>query len=129
MAPTVKASPSSGSIPRPKKAKSLLVTLKLSSKSLAAFAPVADIKAEPEPKPASSATSNTLPGVTSSPDGNASESTPNTPAPSGTEGSAAMPPPTEAVKKTGKGIKRASAQADGLLKPRGKPGPKKKAKL
>jgi hypothetical protein len=41
-----------------------------------------------------------------------------------------MPPPTEGIKK--KGVKRSAGPVlgpDGLPKPRGKPGPKKKARL
>jgi len=38
-----------------------------------------------------------------------------------------MPPPAEGAKKNGKvGVKRSLPQADGIPKPRGKPGPKKK---
>jgi len=41
-----------------------------------------------------------------------------------------MPPPAEGAKKNGKvGVKRSLPQADGIPKPRGKPGPKKKIKL
>lgn len=131
MGSTVKASPSSGNTPRPKKAsKSLIVKLKLSSKSLANFEPVAIVKTEPESKAASSTTSNTLAAAISSPGENESESNPNTPAPSGTEDLTAMPPPIAALKKETKGgVKRKSEQTDGLVKPRGKPGPKKKTKL
>jgi hypothetical protein len=126
-----KASPASGTTARPKKSpKSRIITLKLSPKSLVRFAPVPVIKEEPESKPPSSTTSNTLPAATASPGENASESNSNTPAPSVTESSTAMPPPLDGVKKPGKtGVKRSSAAADGLLKPRGKPGPKKRVKL
>ncbi|KFY10384.1 hypothetical protein V492_05048, partial [Pseudogymnoascus sp. VKM F-4246] len=48
----------------------------------------------------------------------------NTPVPSGTDDSVAMPPPAEGGK--GKGKKRASLLIDGVVKPRGKPGPKKR---
>lgn len=135
MAPAAKASPASGSNARPKKTpKTLIVTLKLSSENLARFEPVAVVKTEVvvkkeiEVKPSSSSESNTIPAATSSPGENGSESNANTPAPSGTDDSTSMPPPTEGVKKANKGVKRTAAQADGLLKPRGKPGPKKKAK-
>ena len=46
--------------------------------------------------------------------------------PSGTDDSVAMPPPTEGGVKAGKGKKRASLLVDGVVKPRGKPGPKKR---
>src|ERR1700722_5706314 len=131
MGPTNKPSSASGNNPRSKKTpKSRIVTLRLSPKSLVRFALVPIIKEEPESKAPSSTTSNTLPIATSSPGENASESNSNTPAPSGPESSTVMPPPTDGVKKTGKtGVKRSSAAADGLLKPRGKPGPKKRVKL
>jgi INO80 complex subunit Ies4 len=107
-----------------------MVTLKLSPKLLARFAPVPIIKEESESKAPSSTTSNTLPAAISSPGENASESNSNTPAPSATDSAAAMLPPVDAVKKpVTAGVKRSAATADGLLKPRGKPGPKKKVKL
>jgi len=59
-----------------------------------------------------------------------SESNSNTPVAAGTPNSSLMPPPTEMPKK--KGVKRAAGPSlgpDGLPKPRGKPGPKKKARL
>ncbi|RDL40365.1 Uncharacterized protein BP5553_00344 [Venustampulla echinocandica] len=126
------------------KGSSLIVTLTLSPKALERFAPPSspandevvkeEIENEESPSkdsPASS-TSNTLPVAPSSNDDNKSEST-NTPVPTDTTPApSSMPPPTEGVKK--KGVKRSAAVAlgpDGLPIPkvRGKPGPKKKARL
>ena len=131
MGPTPKGPPATGNNPKPKKSsKNRIVVLKLSPQSLARFAPVIVLKEETESKAPSSTTSNTLPAATSSPGDNGSESAPNTPVPSGTESSMAMPPPIDGVKKPTKtGVKRSSAATDGLLKPRGKPGPKKRVKL
>jgi hypothetical protein len=131
MGSTTKASPASASTAKQKKSpKSHIITLNLSPKILSKFPSTVPIKEERDSKAPSSTTSNTLAAATSSPGENVSESNPNTPAPSVADGSTLMPPPTEGVKKNGKnGIKRTSAAADGLLKPRGKPGPKKKTKL
>ncbi|KAI1005409.1 hypothetical protein K3495_g2803 [Podosphaera aphanis] len=51
----------------------------------------------------------------------------HTPVQPETPGSSSMPPPTESLKK--KGNKRAAAGTDGNSKARGRPGPKKKARL
>ncbi|KAF6816200.1 hypothetical protein CSOJ01_03049 [Colletotrichum sojae] len=80
----------------------------------------------------SPATSTTLPAPAATNGENASDSNPATPAAGGTPAPASMGPPTEGVKK--KGTKRGAAAANGLgldgqPKVRGKPGPKKKARL
>ncbi|KAF6817042.1 DUF1711 domain protein [Colletotrichum musicola] len=80
----------------------------------------------------SPATSTTLPAPAATNGENASDSNPATPAAVGTPAPASMGPPTEGVKK--KGTKRGAAAANGLgpdgqPKVRGKPGPKKKARL
>ncbi|ELR02854.1 hypothetical protein VC83_03068 [Pseudogymnoascus destructans] len=134
MASAHKASPSTSGGSRSKKpsAKSLIVRLKLSSASLAKFQPATEaIKSESrtaDDKPASSSTSS-LSGSkapTASPlaEGEGEASNGNTPVPSGTDDSVAMPPPAEGGAKKGK--KRASLLVDGVVKPRGKPGPKKR---
>ncbi|CAM1500747.1 Fc.00g099090.m01.CDS01 [Cosmosporella sp. VM-42] len=59
---------------------------------------------------------------------NASDSNTATPVPDGTPAPSIMGPPTEGPKK--KGVKRAAnGTIDGIPKPRGKPGPKKKPRL
>ncbi|KAF7552198.1 hypothetical protein G7046_g7488 [Stylonectria norvegica] len=79
----------------------------------------------------SPATSATLPPPSNSNGDNASDSNAATPAAEGTPAPTTMGPPTEGPKK--KGIKRSAATAngsnDGIPKPRGKPGPKKKPRL
>ncbi|KAL2873173.1 hypothetical protein SGCOL_011684 [Colletotrichum sp. CLE4] len=80
----------------------------------------------------SPATSATLPAPAVTNGETASDSNPGTPAGDGTPAPTSMGPPTEGVKK--KGIKRGAAAANGLgpdgqPKVRGKPGPKKKARL
>ncbi|RQM05292.1 hypothetical protein DH86_00001833 [Scytalidium sp. 3C] len=108
----------------------LIITLKLSPKFLSEF-DESPVKKEDSPsKDSSSATSNTLPVDASPATDNPSESASNTPAPNGTPVPTSMPPPTEGVKK--KGVKRgagAALGADLIPKVRGKPGPKKKARL
>ncbi|KAE8452801.1 hypothetical protein EG329_013073 [Mollisiaceae sp. DMI_Dod_QoI] len=109
---------------------SMIVTLKMSPKVLQTFAPAAPVKEESPSKDSSSTISNTQPIAASSNGDNPTESTSNTPVANGTPVPSSMPPPTEGVKK--KGVKRSSGVAlgpDGLPKPRGKPGPKKKARL
>ncbi|KUJ18417.1 DUF1711-domain-containing protein [Mollisia scopiformis] len=101
----------------------MIVTLKLSSKLLQRFAP--SVKEESPSKESSSTISNTQPVAD-----NPIESLSNTPVANGTPVPSSMPPPTEGVKK--KGVKRSSGvalDANGQPKPRGKPGPKKKARL
>ena len=137
MASAHKASPSTPSGgARPKKSttttKSLIVRLKLSSTSLSKFLPTTTateaIKSEADEKPASSSTSSLSDSKapTASPLAEGEASNGNTPVPSGTDDSVAMPPPTEGGVKAGKGKKRASLLVDGVVKPRGKPGPKKR---
>ncbi|OBT99885.1 hypothetical protein VE01_02237 [Pseudogymnoascus verrucosus] len=132
---TSPSTPSGSGSNRSKKAtsKSLIVRLKLSSASLAKFLPAAaePIKSESQAtddKPASSSTTSSLSdskAPTASPLAEGEASNGNTPVPSGTDDSVAMPPPAEGVK-GGKGKKRASLLVDGVVKPRGKPGPKKR---
>lgn len=125
MAGTTKPSSSTGSGGRPPKRKSHFVTFKISPNIQDRFDAI--VGTIYESKPASSTTSQTVAPSTSSPAENASPSNANTPAPSGTDDLIAMPPPADTVVKKGKvGPKRKSEQADGLLKPRGKPGPKKR---
>ncbi|KAI0185703.1 INO80 complex, subunit Ies4 [Xylaria flabelliformis] len=72
---------------------------------------------------------NDIPVAAASQDDNASPSSPGTPAASGTPSQTPMGPPTDNLKK--KGVKRSAAAAnnDPAAKIRGKPGPKKKARL
>lgn len=100
------------------------------------FEPVTLVKEESPSKDSSSTISNPPPVASSSNGDIPSESNANTPAATGTGTGTgtpvplSMPPPTEGVKK--KGVKRSAGPAlgpDGLPKPRGKPGPKKKARL
>ncbi|KFZ12738.1 hypothetical protein V501_04074 [Pseudogymnoascus sp. VKM F-4519 (FW-2642)] len=132
---TSPSTPSGSGSNRSKKAttKSLIVRLKLSSASLAKFLPAAaatePIKSEADEKPASSSTTSSLSdskAPTASPLAEGEASNGNTPVPSGTDDSVAMPPPAEGGKVGGKGKKRASLLVDGVVKPRGKPGPKKR---
>ncbi|KAK1997870.1 DUF1711-domain-containing protein [Colletotrichum falcatum] len=80
----------------------------------------------------SPATSTTLPAPAATNGETASDSNPGTPAADGTPAPTSMGPPMEGVKK--KGIKRGAGAVNGLgpdgqPKVRGKPGPKKKARL
>ncbi|KAG9232301.1 INO80 complex, subunit Ies4 [Amylocarpus encephaloides] len=141
MAPPSKSSTAAGA--RRKSSKGpLMVVLKLSPKRLRAFLPSPikeEVKEEKEPSPAkdspsSSSNSNTIPVASSSNGDNKTESNAGTPAAAGTPVPPSLmpPPPTEGAKK--KGTKRSAAVAlgaDGLPIPkiRGKPGPKKKARL
>ncbi|CCF32732.1 hypothetical protein CH063_05057 [Colletotrichum higginsianum] len=80
----------------------------------------------------SPATSTTLPAPVATNGETASDSNPGTPAGDGTPAPTSMGPPTEGVKK--KGTKRSATAVNGLgpdgqPKIRGKPGPKKKARL
>ncbi|PMD23806.1 DUF1711-domain-containing protein [Hyaloscypha hepaticicola] len=111
---------------------SLTLTFKLPPKALQKFEPATLVKEESPSKESSSTISNPPPVAPSSNGDNPSESNANTPAATatGTPVPSSMPPPTEGVKK--KGVKRSAGPAlgpDGLPKPRGKPGPKKKARL
>ncbi|CAG8954836.1 hypothetical protein HYFRA_00008521 [Hymenoscyphus fraxineus] len=117
---------------------SLIIQLKLSPTTLRAFDPlplkeVVEKEDSPVKESPSSSNSNTLPATTSSNGDNKSDSNVDTPVAVGTPVPSAMPPPPiEGPKK--KGTKRSAAVAlgpDGLPIPkvRGKPGPKKKARL
>jgi len=109
----------------------MIVTLKVSPEKLKMVV-LPFIKEDSPSKDSVSTTSNTLPVATSSNGDNPNESSPNTPAPNGTPVPTSMPPPTEAIKKRSGGVKRSSTAAlgvDGLARVRGKPGPKKKARL
>lgn len=120
--------------------KSLIIKLKLPSSQLAKFQPAGAAAAEvvkteqPDAKPPSSSSISSShsdsKAPTASPLAEGEASSGNTPVPSGTDDSVAMPPPGEgsaAVGKSGKGgKKRASLLVDGVVKPRGKPGPKKR---
>ncbi|ORY68751.1 INO80 complex, subunit Ies4 [Pseudomassariella vexata] len=109
---------------------SLLSTLKVSPDRLRKIISPASIK-ELSPVKESPATSTTLPTETAaaaSTGDNASESNPGTPAGNSTPSAVPMGPPTEAPKK--KGVKRSAPGTNGgEPKVRGKPGPKKKARL
>lgn len=84
-------------------------------------------KESPAPLPVPA---NETPVAVVSQDENASPSSPGTPAASATPSQTPMGPPTDNLKK--KGVKRSAAAANGndpTAKIRGKPGPKKKARL
>ncbi|KAG0646175.1 INO80 complex subunit 4 [Hyphodiscus hymeniophilus] len=128
------AKPHAASAARRKSSKpSLVLKLKVPGKDLERITSDKPLVKEESPsKDSSSATSTTLPvAATSSNGDNPPASASNTPVASGTPiPTSSMPPPTEGPKK--RGTKRGAAVAltpDGLPKPRGKPGPKKKARL
>ncbi|KAI0867993.1 INO80 complex, subunit Ies4 [Hypoxylon argillaceum] len=113
--------------------KSAVVTLRVSSDRLRKVLDPSWTKEE-SPMKESSASSpaavNDAPVAVASQDDNASPSSPGTPGASGTPSQAPMGPPTDNLKK--KGVKRSAAAAnanDPTAKIRGKPGPKKKARL
>jgi hypothetical protein len=131
-----KASPSTpnagGGRSKKPSSKSQIIRLKLSSSLLAKFEPpvaATEVKSE-----ASQADDKIALSSSSQSDSKAPTASPlaevevassgNTPVPSGTDDSVAMPPPAEGAKAKGK--KRASLLVDGVVKPRGKPGPKKR---
>ncbi|KAJ2970012.1 hypothetical protein NUW58_g9826 [Xylaria curta] len=112
---------------------STLITLKVSSDRLRKVLDPSWTKEE-SPKKESSASSpvgrNDVPVAVASQEDNASPSSPGTPAASGTPSQVPMGPPTDNPKK--KGVKRSATAAnanDPTAKIRGKPGPKKKARL
>ncbi|KAI1183451.1 INO80 complex, subunit Ies4 [Nemania serpens] len=112
---------------------STIVTLRVPSDRLRKILDPSWTKEE-SPKKESSDSSptpaNDVPAAAASQEDNASPSSPSTPAASGTPSQATMGPPTENPKK--KGVKRSAAVAnanDPTAKIRGKPGPKKKARL
>ncbi|PQE25358.1 hypothetical protein CJF30_00000080 [Rutstroemia sp. NJR-2017a BBW] len=114
-----------------KEKSTMIVTLKVSPLKLKSIV-LPFFKDDSPSKDSVSTTSNTLPVAASSNGDNPNESSPNTPAPNGTPVPTSMPPPTEAIKKRSGGVKRTSTAAlgvDGLARVRGKPGPKKKARL
>lgn len=108
----------------------MVVTLKVSTEELRKIldpsavkeeSPSKDAKASPRESPAAAPANNNGNGD------NASDSNAATPAGDGTPAPSTMGPPTENPKK--KGVKRAAPNNDGIPKPRGKPGPKKKPRL
>ncbi|TGO55398.1 hypothetical protein BOTNAR_0245g00030 [Botryotinia narcissicola] len=110
----------------------MIITLKLSPAKLRGVGQPL-IKEDSPSKDSTSTIPATTP-VAKSQNGDAqAESDPNTPVPNGTDTpvSSSMPPPTEAIKKKA-GVKRSSTAAlgsDTTPRARGKPGPKKKARL
>lgn len=113
----------------------LLVTLKIPSSRLRevmhiespeAESPAPKESTEPKESVDSPVPSNNLAVSGLSNGDNASDSNAATPAAEGTPAPASMAPPTDGRKK---GAKRSAATIDGVPKPRGKPGPKKKPRL
>ncbi|KAF7922582.1 uncharacterized protein EAE98_008108 [Botrytis deweyae] len=115
-----------------KEKSSMIITLKLSPAKLRGVGQ--PLIKEDSPSKDSTSTIPTTTPVAKSQNGDAPvESDPNTPVPNGTDTpvSSSMPPPTEAIKKKA-GVKRSSTAAlgsDTTPRARGKPGPKKKARL
>ncbi|KAI8953550.1 INO80 complex, subunit Ies4 [Xylaria longipes] len=108
----------------------VLVTLRVPSDRLRKILDPSWVEEEtPKASAASSPAPNDIPAAVASQDDNASPSSPGTPAASGTPSQTPMGPPTDNPKK--KGVKRSAAAAgnDPTAKIRGKPGPKKKARL
>ncbi|KJZ76328.1 hypothetical protein HIM_04410 [Hirsutella minnesotensis 3608] len=116
---------------------SLMVTLTVSPASLRALLTPDSVKDDSPPAKDVSGSKDVKdsPADTSAPANsngdNVSDSNAATPAADGTPAPSVMGPPTEGAKK--KGTKRSAAGAnggpDGVPKPRGKPGPKKKPRL
>ncbi|KHN96665.1 DUF1711 domain protein [Metarhizium album ARSEF 1941] len=113
----------------------LLVTLKITASRLRevmhaespdAESPVRKESSEPKDSGASPALSAQFAVSGVSNGDNASDSNTATPAAEGTPAPSSVAPPTDGRKK---GAKRSAATIDGLPKPRGKPGPKKKPRL
>lgn len=110
----------------------MIITLKLSPAKLRGVGQ--SLFKEDSPSKDSASTMPTAAPVAKSQNGDVpAESDPNTPVPNGTDTpvSLSMPPPTEAIKKKA-GVKRSSTAALGsetTPRARGKPGPKKKARL
>ncbi|KAJ3572629.1 hypothetical protein NPX13_g4983 [Xylaria arbuscula] len=133
MAPTSKPSVAKDKDRRRSTGKSsALVTLRVPSDRLRKILDPSWVK-EDTPMKDSSVSSpapvNDAPTAAASQDDNATPSSPGTPAASGTPSQNAMGPPTDGKKK---GVKRSAAAANGndpTAKVRGKPGPKKKARL
>lgn len=125
----------------------LLVTLKISPEKLAKIVDPQPVKEESpfkedkeikdtvdSPTPDAASASGSQPPASNSNGDNVSDSNAATPAADatpadGTPVPSAMGPPTEGPKK--KGVKRSATNSniDGIPKPRGKPGPKKKPRL
>ncbi|QSZ32809.1 hypothetical protein DSL72_002389 [Monilinia vaccinii-corymbosi] len=128
--PTTSAPRRKSSGPREKN--TMIITLKLSPEKLRGVGQPL-IKEDSPSKESTETIPSTLPVATSQNGDAPSESNPNTPAPNGTATPvpSLMPPPKEAIKKKG-GVKRSSTAALGsetTPRVRGKPGPKKKARL
>ncbi|CZR53248.1 related to MUC1 Extracellular alpha-1,4-glucan glucosidase [Phialocephala subalpina] len=127
---TPKPAAASGARRKSSQKPSMVVKLKVSPTALNKFEPVAAVKEESPSKESSS--TNTQPITASSSNGDPpTESNANTPVAASTPVATLMPPPSADIVKK-KGVKRSAGPAlgpDGLPKPRGKPGPKKKARL
>ncbi|KAM0344688.1 hypothetical protein ACHAPU_007283 [Fusarium lateritium] len=141
MAPPAKSDARRKSSTKP----SSIVILKVSSDKLRALiaptsvkeeSPAKDIQAKAESPVDAVSASGSQPPASNTNGDNASDSNAATPAADatpadGTPAPSVMGPPTEGPKK--KGVKRSAATAngsiDGIPKPRGKPGPKKKPRL
>jgi hypothetical protein len=113
----------------------LLVTLKISSSRLREVlhvdssdteSPMPKVSIEPKESVDSPVPSAQLAASGVSNGDNASDSNAATPAAEGTPAPPSMAPPVDGRKK---GAKRSAATLDGVPKPRGKPGPKKKPRL
>lgn len=113
----------------------LLVTLRIPASKLRevihgessdAESPVPKESTEPKDSVDSPAPSAHLAASGLSNGDNASDSNAATPAAEGTPAPSSMAPPTDGRKK---GAKRSATTIDGIPKPRGKPGPKKKPRL
>ncbi|PNY28843.1 INO80 complex subunit 4 [Tolypocladium capitatum] len=89
--------------------------------------PLVKDSSEPKEVKGSPANSVNLAAPTTSNGENASDSNAATPAAEGTPAPSGMGPPTDGPKK--RGTKRSANVIDGVPKPRGKPGPKKKPRL
>ncbi|KAA8564968.1 hypothetical protein EYC84_010737 [Monilinia fructicola] len=136
MASTSKPTPTT-SAPRrkssgPKEKSTMIITLKLSPEKLRGVGQPLTKDDSPS-KESTSTIPSTLPVATSQNGDAPSESNPDTPAPNGTATPvpSLMPPPKEAIKKKA-GVKRSSTAALGsetTPRVRGKPGPKKRARL
>ena len=134
MAGAMKTSTTANGAAKTPKPKSKMVTFHIS----AAMRPAVDANfppSSPSPppsvkaEPAASATPQPIPAALINSPENASPSNGSTPRPTDAQDAIAMPPPTElpAPKKGKGGAKRkAETTADGVPKPRGKPGPKKR---
>lgn len=131
MAPPTKMTASTPNGTRTPKAKSKMVVLKITDSMRAAvdskFPPASPPPAEVKPEPAASTTLQPTSTI-GSPEKDASGSNGSTPIPNGVNDAIAMPPPSEVPVKKGRGggKRKAETLIDGVPKPRGKPGPKKR---